>query len=95
KKTSAQPKARPAFVVKLWSMVNDPENSKYMHWTDDGTAFIVTGREQFEKSVLPKYFKHSNFSSFVRQLNMYGWHKVQDVTSGSLQAADDTWQFKS
>lgn len=26
---------------------------------------------------------------------MYGWHKVQDVTSGAMQSSDETWQFKS
>lgn len=85
----------PAFVRKLWDMVDSPSTDEYIHWTADGQSFEVVGREQFERVVLPQYFKHNNFSSFVRQLNMYGWHKVQDVQSGAMHSNDETWRFKS
>ncbi|CAI4061840.1 hypothetical protein SKDZ_07G1840 [Saccharomyces kudriavzevii ZP591] len=89
-------KSRPAFVNKLWSMLNDDSNAKLIQWAPDGKSFIVTNREEFVHEILPKYFKHSNFASFVRQLNMYGWHKVQDVKSGSIQSSsDDKWQFEN
>ncbi|AMD21359.1 HER080Wp [Eremothecium sinecaudum] len=94
KKKLTTTKTKPAFINKLWSMVNDPVNQSLIHWSDDGKSFIVTQREQFVHEILPKYFKHSNFASFVRQLNMYGWHKVQDVKSGSIQSnSDDRWEF--
>ncbi|SCU80653.1 LAME_0B04082g1_1 [Lachancea meyersii CBS 8951] len=94
KLTSA--KTRPAFVNKLWSMVNDSANAELMYWAPDGKSFIISNREGFVHGVLPKYFKHSNFASFVRQLNMYGWHKVQDVRSGSIQAnSDERCQFEN
>ncbi|KAK9464991.1 hypothetical protein V1512DRAFT_211860, partial [Lipomyces arxii] len=95
KAIASAPKTKPAFVLKLWTMVNDPKNSTHITWMPDGLSFQVMGREQFEKTILPKYFKHSNFSSFVRQLNMYGWHKVQDVTAGAMQSGEETWQFQS
>jgi len=39
-------------------------------------AFTVLDNQLFEKEVLPKFYKHSNFTSFVRQINHYGFKKV-------------------
>ncbi|CAK9436814.1 uncharacterized protein LODBEIA_P13360 [Lodderomyces beijingensis] len=101
RKESTGPKARPAFVMKIWSMVNDDANSEYIRWNDDGKTFQVFHREDFMKIILPKYFKHNNFASFVRQLNMYGWHKVQDINNGTMNqsfdknGSDEIWQFEN
>lgn len=96
KKKIATARTRPAFVNKLWSMVNDKSNQHYIHWSSNGESIVVPNREKFVKEVLPKYFKHSNFASFVRQLNMYGWHKVQDVRSGSILSNNDSrWEFEN
>ncbi|CCE63378.1 hypothetical protein TPHA_0E02880 [Tetrapisispora phaffii CBS 4417] len=99
-KVSNQPKrtninkAKPTFVNKVWNMINDPSNNQLIQWADDGKSFFVTNKEDLIREILPKYFKHSNFASFVRQLNMYGWHKIQDVKSGSIQSSiEDKWQF--
>ena len=89
----------PAFLNKLYGMVSDTSSDDLVHWGPDGTTFIginkkiysfklihsvVTHPERLAKEILPLYFKHSNFSSFVRQLNMYGFHKVAHLRDGSL-----------
>jgi len=69
------------FINKLWSMVNNPSTSSTMTWTPDGSALTIIGIEPFVSELLPLYFKHSNLSSFVRQLNTYGFSKVDSSSA--------------
>jgi len=66
----------------LWSltryrMVSDEKYQGMISWNATGTSFYITRVQEFAATVLPLHFKHSNFSSFVRQLNMYVpfWHR--------------------
>ena len=60
---------------KLYSMLEDPSISDLISWGSSGTVFSVANPAEFSRLVLPNWFKHSNWQSFVRQLNMYGFHK--------------------
>lgn len=46
-------------------------------WSEDGETFVVKNPEKFEKQIIPQFFKHSKFSSFVRQLNFYAFRKIK------------------
>uniref|UniRef100_A0A3Q3J3P5 HSF-type DNA-binding domain-containing protein n=1 Tax=Monopterus albus TaxID=43700 RepID=A0A3Q3J3P5_MONAL len=60
----------PAFLTKLWTLVEDPDTNHLICWSATGASFHVFDQGRFAKEVLPKYFKHNNMASFVRQLNM-------------------------
>ncbi|KAK4701164.1 hypothetical protein P7C70_g5077, partial [Phenoliferia sp. Uapishka_3] len=70
-------------------MVNDPDTDHLIRWSDDGDSFYVISADKFGHDLLPKFFKHSNFGSFQRQLNMYGFHKVPHLHQGVLQTDPD------
>ncbi|XP_040289133.1 heat shock factor protein 1 isoform X2 [Bufo bufo] len=82
----------PAFLAKLWTLVEDPETDPLICWSPEGNSFHVFDQGCFAKDVLPKYFKHNNMASFVRQLNMYGFRKVVHIEQGGLvkPEKDDT-----
>uniref|UniRef100_A0A8C6XY52 Heat shock transcription factor 1 n=1 Tax=Naja naja TaxID=35670 RepID=A0A8C6XY52_NAJNA len=82
----------PAFLTKLWTLVEDPDTDALICWSPSGNSFHVFDQGQFAKEVLPKYFKHNNMASFVRQLNMYGFRKVVHIEQGGLvkPEKDDT-----
>ncbi|KAM7200958.1 transcription factor SFL1 [Rhypophila sp. PSN 637] len=88
-----QPKiVQTAFIHKLYNMLEDKTIQHLISWTNSSESFVMQPSHEFSK-VLARYFKHTNISSFVRQLNMYGFHKVSDVFHHG--APDATlWEFK-
>lgn len=59
------------FLNKTFDMVDDPATAHIVSWSRGGFSFSVWDPNVFSTNLLPRYFKHSNFSSFVRQLNTY------------------------
>jgi len=60
-----------AFLLKTFQMVSDSGSSGIVSWNDKGDAFIVKNEHEFALTVLPAYFRHKNFSSFVRQVSVF------------------------
>eukprot|EP00536_Pseudo-nitzschia_multiseries_P018423 jgi/Psemu1/293498/fgenesh1_pg.2510_\ len=87
----------PIFLRKTYCMVDtcDPE---VCSWSEDGETFIVKHPQKFEKLIIPQFFKHSKFSSFVRQLNFYAFRKIKTNDSIRIDAALEAatanyWRF--
>ncbi|KAJ3332443.1 kinase-regulated stress-responsive transcription factor skn7 [Blyttiomyces sp. JEL0837] len=80
------------FINKLYTMLEEA-NQSLICWDSSGTYFIVHNPTDFAKNILPLYFKHNNFASFVRQLNMYGFHKIND-SFFKLANSSEVWEFK-
>lgn len=66
-----------SFLQKLYDMLSNESISNIIAWDSDGTEFVIFNMNEFAEKVLPIYFKHSNFASFIRQLNMYDFHKIR------------------
>ncbi|NXH14644.1 HSF2 protein, partial [Bucco capensis] len=79
----------PAFLSKLWALVSEAPHNQLITWSQNGQSFMVLDEQTFAKEILPKYFKHNNMASFVRQLNMYGFRKVVHLDSGIVKLERD------
>lgn len=80
------------FVQKLYKMLEECQGGNIVGWAPDGKTFLIVDQLEFAKSILPKYFKHQNFASFVRQLNKYDFHKVK--TAAFEMYSDTASEFK-
>ncbi|PLN78538.1 hypothetical protein BDW42DRAFT_202122 [Aspergillus taichungensis] len=89
-KRDAQAKRKqiPPFVQKLSSFLDESKNTELIRWADDGNSFIVLDEDEFAKTLIPELFKHNNYASFVRQLNMYGFHKKVGLSDNSMRASE-------
>lgn len=67
-----------AFPKKLYSIVSDTKNTGIVSWNSAGDQFIIHNPPEFCEKVLSKNdFSSTNYASFVRQLNMYDFHKIK------------------
>ena len=67
-------------------------------WSDDGKTFVVKNVSEFESSIIPQFFKHNKFASFVRQLNFYSFRKLKYVDTIRLDpqleaSTKNYWRF--
>mmetsp|Transcript_6847 Transcript_6847/g.6714 ORF Transcript_6847/g.6714 Transcript_6847/m.6714 type:complete len:192 (-) Transcript_6847:885-1460(-) len=72
-----------SFLSKTFDMVSHEDYRDIVSWTDDGNSFVIKDVNEFSSRILPLYFRHKNLASFIRQLNMYDFHKSKD--SGEQQ----------
>jgi len=68
------------FPMKLHKIVERCEIDGYssiISWMPHGRSFKIHNRNEFVTKVMPKYFYITRFTSFIRQLTLYGFYKCR------------------
>ena len=70
------PGKTPNFPAKMHAILSNPDIADIVEWLPHGRSWRITKPREFEHLVLPRYFEHSKFSSFVRQTNGWGFRRI-------------------
>ena len=64
------------FPVKLHNILSIPDYQHIITWLPHGRSWQVLQRDALVEKVIPLYFRHRNFSSFMRQVNGWGFRRI-------------------
>jgi hypothetical protein len=65
----------PCFPAKMHAILASPDLNDIVAWDDHGRSFRILKPKRFECYILPRFFEHSKFSSFIRQANGWGFRR--------------------
>ena len=88
KKKTKRPKSskEPTFFLeKLFKELKGKTKDDLLHWNEDGKIIIITDPYKFSDKILHKICKHNNYTSFIRQLNIYGFHKINNIKNSKAE----------
>ena len=66
----------PNFPAKMYAILSRNDLKEIVSWMDHGRSWKVHKPREFEVKVIPMYFEHSKFSSFIRQANGWGFRRM-------------------
>ncbi|KAI5148298.1 hypothetical protein ENBRE01_0231 [Enteropsectra breve] len=74
----------PKFLKRLYHEVGSPDNP-YICWSDDGETIKIANKELFVKHTLQSLSKTKEYSTFIRQLNIYGFIKIKNEKNEDME----------
>jgi len=66
------------FPERLFQILSTSEHEHIISWLPHGKAWRVLDEIKFEEEVIPLYFRHSKFQSFLRQVTGWGFRRVKN-----------------
>ena len=67
----------PDILHEILQKQNDDIISSIISWLPDGAGFAIHNKRDFEAVILLTYFNGIKFRSFQRQLNIYGFQRLE------------------
>lgn len=64
-------------MLEAETQLSQSTSESLISWSPSGKAFRIEDVTLFSTLILPKYFRTNKFSSFQRNLNLYGFSKVR------------------
>ena len=65
------------FPLLLYKILEQDEHPSIISWCFDSDNFIIYNRTRFQDELMPQYFQSSNWLSFLKQLNVYGFRRAK------------------